>query len=536
MRGFRLLIFALTAALIICATISSTQARSLTAKRVIEVNQYGLIYVYDEVPRTGDLTRISFPRELLANLVDYKSTEDPGPELKVDKDTFSIMIHSSGGDFVHLVTIFKNLINWNEANNIFTLRMSLNPILDEKVDEFSIIVKLPPDAELSRINPSYITEKKGVISGKTSKIDLTRKPPQTLSVDFTSDRLNILDITDVDAGYSLPDGFIKLRFRFVNRGGRDLSRISFKLPANCSDVGAQDDLGRLTSSYDSKTGSLDVTLREQVEVDEYGSVSIYFKLPANNPYMEISDNRFKISLILPINTTVRRYNVELSLKSMEFISSSPEPLELVRVYPETIKLAYTFDHVNPFNVGNSTIVLDYRPFFSVFRLMPYIWTGAVAMVVLAAITCIYLRRPRLVLSKVELSMRRLIEEADSLTASYQGLTSLITSGRITEKGYIRPRILDFRASIRRHGDRISAIASELVKTSPELRDSMTNIKNSVRRLEQSVEELWVIIHRYLSGRIGKSAFEKRVDRHYRMLKKVYGEFAEAIEELREKIK
>jgi len=537
LRGLRLLIIALTVILMISAIMPFTQAQPITAKRVVEVNQYGLVYVYDEVPRTGDLTRISFPKEILANLVDYRSPEDPNPELKIGKDIFSIIVHSRSGDFVHLITIFRDVIEWNEMNNFFTLRMSLNPILDEKVDEFSIIVKLPSDTELRHISPSYITEKKkGVLSGKTSKIDLTKKPPQTLSIDFTSDRLSILDIIDVDAEYRLPDRSIKLRFRFGYRGGKDLSRISFKLPANCSDVGAEDDLGKLLSSYDSKTGSLDVTLRQQVKVGEYGSVKIYFKLPANNPYVESSDNRFKISLILPINMTVRRYNVKLLLKSMELASSNPEPVELIRVYPETIKLTYIFDHVDPFNIENSTIILNYKPLFTVFGLMPYIWIGAIVAVALAAITCIYLRKPKTVLSKVDLSMRRLIEEADSLTASYQDLTSLITSGRIMEKGYVRPRILDFRASIKRHGDKISAIASDLMKTSPELRDLMTNLRNSVRRLEQSIEELWVMIHRYLSGRIGRSAFEKRVNRHYKILKKVYGEFAEAVEELRERVK
>jgi len=537
LRGSRLLIPALTMILMISAIIPLTQAQVLTAKRVVEVTQYGLVYVYDEVPRTGDLTRISFPKEALANLVDYRSSEDPNPELKVDKDVFSIIVHSRSGDFVHLVTIFKNVVKWNEMNNLFMLRMSLNPILDEKVDEFSIIVKLPSDAKPSQINPNYIVEKeKGVLSGNVSKIDLTKRPPQTLSIDFTSDRLNLLDVTDIDAEYRLPDRFIKLRLRFRNIGGKDLSRISFKLPANCSDVRAEDDLGEVMSIYDSKIGSLDVVLRQQVKVGEYGSVNICFKLPVNNPYVESLDNRFKISPILPINVTVRRYVVKLLLKSMEFVSSDPEPAELVRVYPENIRLTYILDHVNPFNIENSTTILDCRPFFSMFGLMPYIWIGAVAAVVLAAVTCIYLRKPKPILSKVDLSMRRLIEEADSLTASYQDLTSLIASGRIVEKGYVRPRILDFRASIKRHGDKILAIASDLMKSSPELKDSMTSIRNSVKRLEQSVEELWVMIHRYLSGRIGRSAFEKRVNRHYKILKKVYGEFAEAIEELRERVK
>ena len=211
-------------------------------------------------------------------------------------------------------------------------------------------------------------------------------------------------------------------------------------------------------------------------------------------------------------------------------------MELVRVYPESIKLTYIFDHIDPFNAESSTIILEYKPLFSIFGFMPYIWIGAIVAVILAAVTSIYLKRPRIALSKVDLSMRRLVEEADSLTASYQDLTSLITSRRIMEKGYVRPRILDLRASIRRHGDKISAIASDLMKSSPELRDLMVSIRSSVKRLEQSVEELWVIVHRYLSGRIGRSAFEKRVDRHYKLLKKAYGEFADAVEELRERAK
>lgn len=537
MRGLKLLIFALTTTLIISTIIPFTQAQSLTAERVIEVNQYGLVYVYDEVPRAGGLTRISFPEDLLPNLVDYRSPEDPNPELKVGRDAFSIVIHSSGGDFVHLITIFRNVIGWNEANNAFMFRISLNPILDEKVGEFSITVKLPSDAKLNRISPNYISEKeKGILRGKTSKIDLTKKPPQTLSIDFMSNKLNILEIIDADTEYRLPDRSIKLKLRFWNRGGRDLSRISFKLPVDCSDVRAEDELGRLASNYDPEIGSLDINLRQEIRVGEYGSVSVYFKLPANNSYIEASDSRFKILLILPMNMTFRRYEVKILLKSMEFVSSNPEPVELIRVYPETIRLTYIFDHINPFNVQNSTIVLNYKPIFSIFGLMPYIWIGAIAIVILAGVTCIYLRRPKPVLSKVDLSMKRLIEEADSLAASYQDLTSLITSGRIMEKGYVRPRILDFRASIRRHGDKILTIAADLMKTSPELRESMRDLRNSVRRLEQSIEELWVIIHRYLSGRIGRSAFEKRIDRHYKMLKKIYGEFAEAVEELREKLK
>ena len=88
LRGLRLLIIALTMILMISAIMPFTQAQPITAKRTIEVNQYGLVYVYDEVPRTGDLTRISFPKEILANLVDYRSPEDPNPELKTDGDVF----------------------------------------------------------------------------------------------------------------------------------------------------------------------------------------------------------------------------------------------------------------------------------------------------------------------------------------------------------------------------------------------------------------------------------------------------------------
>jgi len=537
LRGLKLLIIALTMILVISAITPPAQAQPISAKRIVEVNQYGLVYVYDEVPRTGGLTKISFPREMLANLVNYRSPEDPNPELKEDRDVFSIIVHSRSGDFVHLVTIFRDVVRWDAMNARFMLRMSLNPILDEKVGEFSIIVKLPSDAKPSRISPNYISEKKeGILSGNTSRIDLTERRPQTLSIDFTSDKLNLLDITDVDAEYSLPDGFVKLGFRFRNVGGKGLSRISFKLPANCSDIRAEDQLGKLLSSYYPKVRSLDVTLRQQVGVGERGSVSIYFKLPADNPYVKVSDNKFRVSPILPINTTVRRYGVKLLLRSMEFVSSDPEPVELVRVYPESIKLTYIFDHMDPFNAENSTIILEYKPLFSIFGFMPYIWVGAILAVALAAVTCIYLKRPRIALSKVDLSMRRLVEEADSLTASYQDLTSLITSGRIVEKGYVRPRILDLRASIRRHGDKISAIASDLMKSSPELRDLMASLRNSVRRLEQSVEELWVMVHRYLSGRIGRSAFEKRVDRHYKLLKRAYGEFADAVEELRERTK
>ena len=69
MRGLKPLIIALTMILVISAITPLTQAQPISAKRIVEVNQYGLVYVYDEVPRTGDLTKISFPKEMLAKLV-----------------------------------------------------------------------------------------------------------------------------------------------------------------------------------------------------------------------------------------------------------------------------------------------------------------------------------------------------------------------------------------------------------------------------------------------------------------------------------
>ena len=104
MRRLKLLIIALIMILVISAITPLTQAQPISVKRIVEVDQYGLVYVYDEVPRTGDLTKISFPRKMLANLVNYRSPEDPNPELKEDRDVFSIIVHSKSGDFVHLVT------------------------------------------------------------------------------------------------------------------------------------------------------------------------------------------------------------------------------------------------------------------------------------------------------------------------------------------------------------------------------------------------------------------------------------------------
>ena len=41
------------------------------SKRIIEVNALGLVYIYDEVPSTGDKTVIQFPKNLVKNLVNY---------------------------------------------------------------------------------------------------------------------------------------------------------------------------------------------------------------------------------------------------------------------------------------------------------------------------------------------------------------------------------------------------------------------------------------------------------------------------------
>jgi len=501
------------------------------SKRIIEVNPLGLVYVHDEVPSTGDKTVIQFPKKFVKNLVNYASPNDPEPELEVGNDTFSIIIDSNPGETVRLVTVFRGVISWNSLRKSFELRMPLNPIVQIKEKmPFSIEVRVPGNA--TSVSPGYLKQvSTGVLSGNIEEMDLSKKEVEEVSVTFASQSLRIIDITSAKLIVEPFGRKMELDLRIHHLGGESASEITLKLPENSYEIEARDHLGKISSSYDAKTGRIRITFRQALEFDQSAYLSIKFRAPENSSIIDFKDGEVTINPFLPLNTTSWTYEVEAVLRGVEPESWTPEPDEFYKEYPDKTVIVYRFSHVDPINVHNNVVKVKYRTSFAASAVLPYLAVIAVAGIA-GSITAIYVRELKIAPRREKGPLQKLLDEGELLTPIYQGLSELISSGKIFERGYSRKSLLELRSDARRHAEKLMKTSRELRKISPEISKELMNLENAAREFQRTVERAWDITYPYLSGGLSKKKLGERLDRYYDELKKSYSKLVDCLEAIR----
>ena len=504
------------------------------SKRIIEVNALGLVYIYDEVPSTGDKTVIQFPKNLVKNLVNYASTDDPEPELEVGNSTFSIIIDSKPGQTVHLVTVFRGIVSWNPSQRNFELKVPLNPIISikEKIP-FSIEVRVPGNA--SSVSPAYLKQvSTGILSGSIDEMDLSKKDVEEVSVTFTSQTLRIIDITSTKLVAEPFEKKMELDLKIQHLGGGDASQITLRLPINSYNIEARDHLGKISSSYDAKTSQVRITFRQALKFGESTYLSIRFKIPENSSIISFEDGAVTINPFLPLNTTSWSYEVQIILRKVEPESWTPEPDEFYRQYPDKSIIVYRFSHIDPINIGEKAINIKVKTLFAVSTTLPYLAIIAIIGIV-GSITAVYVKEIKIAPRREKGPVQRLLDEGEFLTPVYQGLTELITSGRIFERGYSRKNLLEIRSNARRHAEKLVRSAKELLKTQPEISKELTDLENAVREFQKAVERAWDITYPYLSGSLSKKKLSERLDKYHDELKRSYNRVIDRLEAVRKRL-
>lgn len=488
------------------------------------------------MPRTGDVTAIGFPSNLVRYLVNFRSPEDPNPTLEVGEKLFWIKIHSTSGSTVHLTTIFRDIIQTTQEG-AFTFQLSLNPVTTEKVDELSVRVILPSDAIISDSSPTFLKagEQGNTLSGVSKDIDTSSETPEGLTVTFNSRDLRLLDISYAEMTVEYPTRVIDFLMKLRSGGGRPLSSVRLMIPPGSEVIETKDELGKIGNSYDKDSGGLTVNFRRSLNQGEYETIQARFKIPEDSTLIEESDGVLRIYLLLPMNLTVRVYDLTVNLRAAELLSSTPEPENLQKIYPESLQLSYTFDHIDPFNAEETYVQLDYKPLPSRFSILPYLWGGVLAAIALGAVVSIYARRRAGVVSEEEKPLLELVDEADELSAACQRIADLISTRKILDKGYVRPRILELRSSVRRYTGRIASLAGELRKSKPELGEHLESLAEAAKRIESDVESLWLATHSYLTGSMGRSSFRKIAEEHYKRIREAHKKLSNELEYLRGKL-
>lgn len=501
------------------------------AARLIEIDKYGFVYVVDTVPRTGDSTDIGFPRHLLTNLVDYYSP-DGEVELVVEREYFWLRVHASAGANITLKTIFGDVIR-RGMEDTFTLNFPLNPLTREDLGRIYARVILPRGCDVREASPEFLEVRKdGREALGSGEVDTTTFNP--LTVTYGMGDMRLLKPTTVELNLDLASGEAEYRVRFSLRGGRDLDGIGFTLPPGSELIETRDQLRRISRSYEEESGRLHVTFGQSLELGEAQTVIIRFKPPEGSIY-ELEDGVLTVHPLLPMNLSTPFYRLTVTVAAAEYLGSEPQPAELIRLYPERLRLAYNLGILSPLTAEERSIRVELKPVASRFAALPYLWGLALAVLVVGAVLSVSKLRITARVAEEEKKLGELVEEAEGVFAACQRIADLIATKRILDKGYIRPRLLELRSSVRRHGGRVAHLSAELRKLLPELSGPISSAAEASREIERDVESLWSRTHRYLTGSMGRSAFSKQAEEHYKRIREHHRRLSDALEKLRQKL-
>ncbi len=526
-------VIVLAAAFLIALLIIPVQAPDQqTPYRIIELNENGLVYVYDVLPATNGIARIGFPRNLIKSLVNYACQEDPEPELMIEDNFLWIVVNGVSGREIHLLTVFRDIVSWNPSAQVFSFKIPLHPrVQGLGRTGFSIEIRLPKDAQLFEISPSFLSQiSPGLVSGSLSDVDLSQEELSEVSLSFSSKELKLLDIVSAKLLVEVPErrAGISLKVRFY--GGFQLSEIKLRLPENFELVGAEDGLGKLSSSV-REGGEVVVRLRQPLSNYGVDLFTVNVRLGENSELVKLGDGKISIGLPTPLNTTIWIYDVEIRLKGGELRSWSPEPLELRMEYPEKTILTYRFDHVDPLNAGRLKISLSYEPRMSLFQISSYLVLASLILLV-SSMTIIYRFRGRVVEKKLG---ETLFDEAGLIAGVYQKMMDLISSERIYDRSLARKTLLELRSEVRQEAERIKKLGAELVKEELKAAEQVKDLIKAVEDLQRSVEKTWSEVYPYLSRSLPRSKLDKALEGCRRDLKKAYDSFISELEGLRRRL-
>ncbi|MCL7391690.1 MAG: hypothetical protein LZ172_06645 [Thaumarchaeota archaeon] len=498
-------------------------------ERLIEVDRYGFLYVIDNIPLDGGYAEVGFPKQLISNLVDYY-TPNGSIELKIEGQIFWLKVSPrQSSSSVKLITIFGDLVKRSGAEN-FKIEFPVNPLTREDLEKVNVRIILPEGSNISRISPSTIEVKENNIEAEGAlSIDTTQV--HNLQLEFAIGEISLLKPIYTYLTLDLSTRQAEYNVKFTLRDGKTIDSFYFNLPNGSRILETRDHLKKLPNSYDERTGKLTVSLDRKLKVGESQTIIIRFE-PPENFFYKVEEGSILISPYLPFNLSTPDYRVSVILPSMEYVSSSLDPIEVKKTYPEKTLLTFSLGVASPLTMDLRKFNVIVKPVLSMFSFIPYML--GVSMIIMIFGVLAYSLKPvfKPSLKEYEERARKLIDEVEGLMSSCRVLGELITSKKILDKGYVRPRILGIRNDVARHVSKIASYSVDLKKTYPEAVDRIDSLMVTSRMIQESIEHLWTQTHRYLTGAIAKTLFTKQVEENYKSILKYLDKLVKEEEMLR----
>jgi|GEM_PF-936359 len=505
------------------------ESREPALERLIEVDRHGFLYVIDNIPLNDGYVEVGFPRQLLSSLVDYY-TLDGSIELKIEGQVFWLKVSpKQSSSSVKLITIFGDLVK-RSGTETFKVEFPANPVTRENLENINLRIILPEGSNISKILPSTFEIGENNLEAQgTLSIDTTQV--HNLQLEFAVGEISLLKPIYTYLTLDLSTKQAEYNVKLTLRDGNTIDSFYFNLPNGSRVLETRDYLKKLSNSYDEQTGKLRVSFDRTLKAGESQTIIIKFE-PPENFFYKVGEESISVSPYLPFNLSTPDYRVSIILPSMEYVSSSLDPIEVKKIYPEKTLLTFSLGTASPLTMDFKKLDVIVRPVPSMFSFIPYMLGLSIIVLIIGVLTHSLKPAFKPSLKEYEEKARKLIDEVEGLVSSCRVIAELVTSKKILDKGYVRPRILEVRNDVARHVSRIASFSVDLKKTYPDTVDKIDSLIVTSRMIQESIEHLWTQTHRYLTGSIAKTLFTKQVEEDYRNITKYLDRLVKEGESLR----
>jgi len=505
------------------------ESREPALERLIEVDRHGFLYVIDNIPLNDGYVEVGFPRQLLSSLVDYY-TLDGSIELKIEGQVFWLKVSpKQSSSSVKLITIFGDLVK-RSGTETFKVEFPANPVTRENLENINLRIILPEGSNISKILPSTFEIGENNLEAQgTLSIDTTQV--HNLQLEFAVGEISLLKPIYTYLTLDLSTKQAEYNVKLTLRDGNTIDSFYFNLPNGSRVLETRDYLKKLSNSYDEQTGKLRVSFDRTLKAGESQTIIIKFE-PPENFFYKVGEESLSVSPYLPFNLSTPDYRVSIILPSMEYVSSSLDPIEVKKIYPEKTLLTFSLGTASPLTMDFKKLDVIVRPVPSMFSFIPYMLGLSIIVLIIGVLTHSLKPAFKPSLKEYEEKARKLIDEVEGLVSSCRVIAELVTSKKILDKGYVRPRILEVRNDVARHVSRIASFSVDLKKTYPDTVDKIDSLIVTSRMIQESIEHLWTQTHRYLTGSIAKTLFTKQVEEDYRNITKYLDRLVKEGESLR----
>jgi hypothetical protein len=561
MLAFLSLIMLTTVTLAITTRAAYTQDATTTDVRInhlVTVYEGGFVTINDKVtlsrktnqqPPVLDSFQLGFPNDFRISISKVWAYEGQNPQqnLDVELDT-GLGVEGFYGVRVH----FKSQINLNEVDSYsFTVVYEFSDLIFENVgvsDEpsFSLVFPVYPSLtfEASSCNSTVVFPSSVHYTGGSHPFNLTTPSTLTLIEEplaafalenggmyFTADAtFNLLDITEVNRKVALNDlNQIEISdfYAATSRTVEEITTIPTLLPANASNIIAEDDIGnKLTVTYvagPQNSVMATITLKAPIQQYQTAYIQVSYDLPWKDYVIRDSwDNySFRFKLFQPMNMTVRKVTVTVNLpEGSEFQStSSTVQLNLIQsgIYGKTP--VFTVSNISSNQDLNVEVGFKHVVFWSSFR--PTLWVGALVAIVGIVAFLWQARRvaePTTVAVSTVLPIRpeelrsyvRTYEEQSKLQRERESLETQARKGRIPRRLYkVRSRTLESRLSLLSRD--MAVLRDKIRSAGPRYSDMMRQIEIAQTELQTVEADIRRTEARYRRSEISAVAYHKLLE-------------------------